>query len=216
MGCPQGKPVSVTLPECCGTAYSQEGRSSSPQCAPVNSPASSQCVPFEANVGLVLVLCWQPTGTGPSLSLQHRRAAWRWVQHCHNTRLFTSCFQLFQPQKAMLEMHSFMLVLGVFHNLEIWLSLCLPSRCPALAGAGAAKGCSAPGSAPASWRQPWPEHQNLPQPGQRMHLQKHLQHIDTLLACPAAPGCRKVRCRPQTEKRASEREGPAVPCSHHS
>lgn len=79
-----------------------------------------------------------------------------------------------------------------------------PSRCPALAGAGAAEGRSAPGSAPASWRQPWPEHQNLPQPGQRMHLQKHLQHIDTLLACPATPGCRKVRCRPQTEKRASE------------
>lgn len=26
----------------------------------------------------------------------------------------------------MLEIHSFMLILGVFHNLEIWLSLCFP------------------------------------------------------------------------------------------
>lgn len=120
----------MTLPQCCGTVCSQEGRSSSPQCAPENSPASSQCVPFEANVGLVLVLCWQPTGTGPSLSLQHRRAAWRWVQHRHNTRLFISWLQLFQPQKAVLDMRSFMLVLGVFHNLEIWLSLCLPLPVP--------------------------------------------------------------------------------------
>lgn len=38
-------------------------------------------------------------------------------------------FQVFnfsKTQKDMLEIHSFMLILGVFHNLEIWLSLCFP------------------------------------------------------------------------------------------
>lgn len=27
----------------------------------------------------------------------------------------------------MLEIHSFTLILGIFHNLEVWLSLCSPS-----------------------------------------------------------------------------------------
>lgn len=35
---------------------------------------------------------------------------------------FISKFQLVETQKDMLEIHSFMLILGVFHNLEIWLS----------------------------------------------------------------------------------------------
>lgn len=43
-------------------------------------------------------------------------------QQSHGKRLFISRFQLFKTQKDMLEIHSFMLILGVFHNLEIWLA----------------------------------------------------------------------------------------------
>lgn len=125
-GCPQGKPVFVT--QCCGSGCSEAGRRDLPPACP--SKLHCRCVPFKASVGLLLVLCCQPTGTGPLLSLQHRQAAWRLMQHRHNTRLFTLWFQLFKPQKAMLEMRSFVLVLGVFHNLEMWLSPCPPLSGP--------------------------------------------------------------------------------------
>lgn len=48
-------------------------------------------------------------------------AALRWQSH--GKRLFISRFQLFKTRNAVLEIQVFMLILGVLHNLEIWLSL---------------------------------------------------------------------------------------------